>query len=120
MPEQEKKKTHAVTIRVKRKVVILLLLLSLHHKFNAVSCIQFGLVISGDHPQLQDMKPRFNPIQGSLPAREHSHQLAVDVGVHVMAMFALCQFEPQRDCIGIKDLIRFGRNDLDTGAFCGL
>ena len=37
-----------------------------------------------------------------------------------MAPFALGQFEPQRHFIALKNLLRFGRNNLDAGAFRGV
>jgi len=46
---------------------------SFHYELNAISCIEFGLVIFGDDPKVQDMRPWFNAIQGSVLACEHAH-----------------------------------------------
>jgi hypothetical protein len=46
---------------------------SFHYELNAILCIQFGLMIFGDNPQLQDMTTGFDAIQHSLLACEHAH-----------------------------------------------
>ncbi len=59
--------------------------------------------------KFQGMPARRDAIQCPLFALKHTHELAVDVGVHVMAAFALDQTELERDSIAGEYLIRRGR-----------
>ena len=89
-------------------------------KFHTILRIQFRSMVCRHDAQFQGMAARRDAIQCPLFALKHAHELAVDVGVHVMAAFAVDQAEFQRDSIAGEYLIRRGRQYFNARAFRGL
>jgi hypothetical protein len=66
-------KSNRVWYRRSVNLSFCLRLFSFHYKFNAVACIQLGLMILGDNTQLQNMATGFDAVQSSLLTCEHAH-----------------------------------------------
>ena len=89
-------------------------------KFDTILRCQFRLMIGGDDAEFQGMPARRDAVQCPLLAFKHTHEFAVDVGVHVVAALALDQAKFQRHSVAGEYLLRRWRQDFYAGAFGGL
>jgi len=76
-------------------------------------------VIFGDNAQLKGVFAWFDTVERAFFAFEHAHQLAVHVGVSMVAAFTFCQLKLYRNFIAFENLIFLCPNDFDTGPFRG-
>lgn len=76
-------------------------------------------MVRSDDAQLQDMFAGFDAVERAFFAFEHAQQLAVDIGVGMMATFAFGKFVMNLHLVALKSLAFGGGENLDAGAFGG-
>jgi hypothetical protein len=78
--------------------------------------VQFGLMVVGDNAQLQRVFARLDAVECPFGALEHAYQLAVDVGMSMMAALAFDQFKLDGDFVAFDQLTFCWRENFDARA----
>ena len=83
-------------------------------ELHLVGGVQLGFVVRGDDAELEDMFAGFDAVERAFFAFEHAHQLAVHVGVGVVAALAFGELELDGNFVAFEKLAFARRNNLDT------
>src|SRR5581483_7774021 len=83
---------------------------------NGIASVELRLMVSGDDAELERVMSRRDPRERAAFGLEHSHELAVDVGVRVRPAAAGRETELERYLVAVQGLAIAGRQNFDRRA----